>query len=101
MLSGLSRPHRHHGSSRHSHGHHRNSHPQNTISSHHMFNPFGLGFGMNGFEELITPSAHHGGGFTSFSTFNSNFGGSQPGGNVKRTSTSTRYVGGKKITTTK
>lgn len=54
-------------------------------------------------------AGHHGGhgghhpGFTSFSSINSTFsngaGSGAGGANVKRTSTSTRFVNGKKITT--
>ncbi|KAJ9590433.1 hypothetical protein L9F63_016520, partial [Diploptera punctata] len=63
---------------------HRNSHPQNTISSQ-FFNQF---VGQTGGAE-----------FTSFSSL-SNFSGPS-GGAVKRTSTSTRFINGKKITTKK
>ncbi|KAJ4445223.1 hypothetical protein ANN_07024 [Periplaneta americana] len=81
------------------HGHHRNSHPQNTISSQ-LFNPFNpLGFGMTGFDDLFAASQTGGAGFTSFSSL-SNFSGPS-GGAVKRTSTSTRFINGKKITTKK
>nr|CAD7442631.1 unnamed protein product [Timema bartmani] len=74
------------------------SHPQNTISSQ-FFNPFGMGFGMASLDDLFSQQNGGGGGFTSFSTFNSSFSGNTGGGAVKKTSTSTRFINGKKITT--
>ncbi|XP_026463310.1 dnaJ homolog subfamily B member 6-like [Ctenocephalides felis] len=75
----------------------RHSHPQNTVSSH-MFNPFSsFGFGMSnfGFDEMfMVPD-----GFSSFSS--SMDYGSNVNGSVKRTSTSTKFINGKKITTKK
>ncbi|CAG9805674.1 unnamed protein product [Chironomus riparius] len=76
------------GSSRH----HRSSHPSNVMSPFLSFSlmddmfshPFG---GMNS-----------GGGFTSLSTFSN---GGNHSGNVKRISTSTSFVNGKKVTTKK
>lgn len=63
-------------------------------------NPFGFAFGGSLMDDLFPSGA--GGGFTSFSTFNSTFtNGSPTNANVKRTSTSTRFVNGKKITTKK
>lgn len=81
----------HAGSSRHHH--HRSSHPQNVMSPFLSFslmddmfsNPFG---GMNSMNN----------GFTSLSTFNN---GGHSGGSVKRISTSTSFVNGKKVTTKK
>nr|CAD7586298.1 unnamed protein product [Timema genevievae] len=81
------------------HQRNRNSHPQNTISSQ-FFNPFGMGFGMASLDDLFSQQ-NGGGGFTSFSTFNSSFSGNTGGGAVKKTSTSTRFINGKKITTKK
>nr|CAD7425814.1 unnamed protein product [Timema monikensis] len=79
----------------------RNSHPQNTISSQ-FFNPFGMGFGMASLDDLFSQqNGGGGGGFTSFSSFNSSFSGNTGGGAVKKTSTSTRFINGKKITTKK
>jgi len=79
--------------------HHRNSHPQNTISSPFL-NPFGpLSFGMTGLEDFLTAGQTGSEGFTSFTSL-SNFSGPS-GGAVKRTSTSTRFVNGTKITTKK
>lgn len=65
----------------------RISYPDQSISS---FSPFSFGFNFDDFGS---------GGFTSFSTFNSTVGGSSP--NVKRTTTSTRFTNGKKITVKK
>ena len=79
---------------------HRNSHPQNTISSQ-FFNQFGaLGINMAGFNDLFSVGQTGGAEFTSFSSL-SNFSGPSGGGAVKRTSTSTRFISGKKITTKK
>jgi len=75
----------------------RNSHPQTALSSA-FTSPFDpLRFGMPGFDSLFSvgqPDA-----FTSFSSL-SNISGSG-GGAVKRTSTSTRFINGKKMTTKK
>jgi len=75
----------------------RNSHPQTALSSTYS-NPFdSLRFGMPGIDNLFSvgqPDA-----FTSFSSLD-NFSGSG-GGTVKRTSTSTRFINGKKMTTKK
>ncbi|XP_066146096.1 dnaJ homolog subfamily B member 6-like isoform X2 [Euwallacea fornicatus] len=105
LLGDLHNPHR---SDRHRHHHHlrgnRHSHPQNQLSS--LFSPFGLlstGFVDDFFGQAA--GSHNGhGGFSSFSTINSTFSnvpGLGGGSNVKRTSTSTRFVNGKKITTKK
>lgn len=87
---------------RHHHNHrrgNRHSHPQqNTIASQ-FFNPFGFSLGMNGIDDFF---ANNSNGFTSFSTFNSTFSGPNGGtAAIKRTSTSTRFINGKKITTKK
>ena len=78
------------GPTRHSH---RNSHTNSLSTS--LFSPFGFGFGS--FGDLFA-----GDNDLSFSTINYMGG---PGvvnhGNVRRTSTSTRFIGGKKITTQK
>lgn len=93
---GHSRRHQngHAGGSRH----HRSSHPQNVMSPFvsfslmdDMFSPHGFG-GMNGMNMNS--------GFTSMSTFNGAHGGGG-GGNVKRISTSTSFVNGKKVVTKK
>jgi len=77
--------------------HNRNSHPQTALSSPFV-NPFeSLHYGMTGINNLFSvgqPNA-----FTSFSSLD-NFGG-PGGGAVKRTSTSTRFINGKKMTTKK
>jgi DnaJ homolog subfamily B member 6 len=80
----------HAGSSRH----HRSSHPQSVMSPFLSFSlmddmfshPYG---GMNSMNS----------GFTSLSTFSGSGGGG--GGNVKRISTSTSFINGKKVTTKK
>lgn len=78
----------------------RHSHPQNTIASQ-MFGPFG-GIGFNMDDLFGAASQGSMGGFTSFSSFNSSFSGASGGGpSVKRTSTVTKFVQGKKITTKK
>ncbi|XP_044753785.1 dnaJ homolog subfamily B member 6-B isoform X2 [Coccinella septempunctata] len=84
----------------HDHGHsrgsrrNRNSHPSSAISSH-FFSPFGMSLGGNMMDDFFSG----GSGFTSF-----NFDSSVSNGhatNVKRTSTSTKFINGKKITTKK
>jgi DnaJ family protein B protein 6 len=93
---GQSRRHHHHhhqngaGSSRH----HRSSHPQNVMS------PF-LSFSL--MDDMFSHSFNGGlnsmgNGFTSLSTFSN---GAHASGNVKRISTSTSFVNGKKVTTKK
>lgn len=84
----------------HSSGHrrrNRNSHPSNALSSH-IFNPFGLSLGGNIMDDFFAPGP---GSFTSISSLNTTFANGAGGANanVKRTSTSTRFVNGKKITT--
>ncbi|XP_052567555.1 dnaJ homolog subfamily B member 6-B, partial [Culex pipiens pallens] len=98
----------HNGHRRHANGHHhhngqRHSHPQNVISSPFM-SPF---MSFNLMDEFFNadPMAHRGGGgggggiggggFTSISEF------SVGSGPVKRTSTSTTFVNGKKLMTKK
>ncbi|XP_033209436.1 dnaJ homolog subfamily B member 6-like [Belonocnema kinseyi] len=74
----------------------RHSHPSNNSLSTSFFSPFApFGFG-----DLIGAGGGGGPNFTSFSTFN-NFGGPSGGTAMKRTSTSTRFINGKKITTKK
>ncbi|XP_072385129.1 dnaJ homolog subfamily B member 6-B isoform X2 [Diabrotica undecimpunctata] len=80
--------------------HNRHSHPQNALSSTSLFSPFGLQIGGNFMDDFFAPGPHTG-GFTSFSSINTSFGGAPSNANVKRTSTSTRFVNGKKITTKK
>ncbi|KAL4705150.1 hypothetical protein ACJJTC_018721 [Scirpophaga incertulas] len=82
----------------HRHGHGRRSHPTTSLTSS-LFSPFG--FGMHGLEDIFA-HAHppNGNEFTSFSTFNSSLAG--PGSaNMRSTTTTTRIVNGKKITTKK
>lgn len=86
-------PNGHAGGSRHQQ--HRSSHPQNVMS------PF-LSFSL--MDDMFSPHAFGGlnsmnGGFTSLSTFNGSHGGG--GGNVRRISTSTSFVNGKKVVTKK
>ncbi|XP_034242536.1 dnaJ homolog subfamily B member 6 [Thrips palmi] len=76
-------------------GHHRNSHP----SSHSLrpfFDPFSL-FGM-GMDGMVPGGNPLGGSYTSFTTAFSSMGNGVP---TKQTSTSTRFINGKKITTKK
>ncbi|XP_017892973.1 dnaJ homolog subfamily B member 6-like isoform X2 [Ceratina calcarata] len=73
----------------------RHSHPTSNSISTSFFSPFGFGF--SPFNNLFEGAS---GNFTSFNTFTS-FGGSNVGGAVRRTSTSTRFINGKKITTEK
>ena len=88
------------GGSRHHH-HHRQSHPQNVMS------PF-LSFSL--MDDMFAPQLGMGGmnamngGFTSLSSFSnggSHHGGGMGGGSVKRISTSTSFVNGKKVVTKK
>uniref|UniRef100_A0A1B6KVF6 J domain-containing protein n=1 Tax=Graphocephala atropunctata TaxID=36148 RepID=A0A1B6KVF6_9HEMI len=83
----------------------RHSHPSgNALSSHQLFSPFAFGLGL-GFEDMF--GAGHGGlpddaflGSAQFTSFSTSFGGnSNPA--VKRTSTTTKFINGKKITTKK
>ncbi|XP_072944470.1 dnaJ homolog subfamily B member 6 isoform X2 [Epargyreus clarus] len=83
------------------HGHHRhgrrNQHPSTSLTSS-LFTPFG--FGMQGLDDIFAHSVSNGNTFTSFSTFNSSLAG--PGSaNMRSTTTTTRVVNGKKITTKK
>uniref|UniRef100_A0A1B6CA60 J domain-containing protein n=1 Tax=Clastoptera arizonana TaxID=38151 RepID=A0A1B6CA60_9HEMI len=76
----------------------RHSRPSHSITSQ-LFNPFGFGVGIN-FEEPGGGFFPMDSNFTSFSTSLS--GGQAPNNaNIKRTSTSTRFINGKKITTKK
>ncbi|XP_067010445.2 dnaJ homolog subfamily B member 6 [Anabrus simplex] len=78
---------------------HGNPNSHNTVSSR-FFSPFGnFGFGMDFDDSLGNQNAGLG-GFTSFSTINSG-GGGPSRGTVRSTSTSTKYIDGKKITTKK
>ena len=77
----------------------RNTHSSNALSSHHIFHPFGFGFGGSIMDDLFSSGQ---GGFTSISSLNTTFTNGAHGSgnsNIKRTSTSTRFVNGKKITT--
>lgn len=90
---GLSRRHHQNGNAGSSRHHHRSSHPQNVMSPFLSFSlmddMFSHSFG--GINSMNS-------GFTSLSTFSN---GSHGGGNVKRISTSTSFVNGKKVTTKK
>ncbi|CAH4032049.1 dnaJ homolog subfamily B member 6 isoform X2 [Pieris rapae] len=78
------------------HRHGRRSHHPSTSLTSSLFNPFG--FGMQGLDDFF--QASNGNAFTSFSTFNSSLAG--PGSaNMRSTTTTTRVVNGKKITTKK
>ncbi|XP_026746757.1 dnaJ homolog subfamily B member 6 isoform X1 [Trichoplusia ni] len=84
-----------HGHQQHRHG--RRSHPSTSLTSS-LFSPFG--FGMQGLDDIFAHAASNGNAFTSFSTFNSSLAG--PGSaNMRSTTTTTRIVNGKKITTKK
>uniref|UniRef100_A0A6B2EDE8 Putative molecular chaperone dnaj superfamily n=1 Tax=Phlebotomus kandelakii TaxID=1109342 RepID=A0A6B2EDE8_9DIPT len=74
---------------------HRHSHPQNTISSQFMSPFMGISL-MDDFFSMDNGGMN--GAFTSFSSFNT-AGGGGGGGAVKRTSTSTTFVNGKKLMT--
>ncbi|XP_046964806.1 dnaJ homolog subfamily B member 6 isoform X2 [Vanessa cardui] len=83
------------------HGHirhgRRSHHPSTSLTSS-LFSPFG--FGMQGLDDIFAHAASNGNSFTSFSTFNSSMAG--PGSaNMRSTTTTTRMVNGKKITTKK
>ncbi|XP_076758100.1 dnaJ homolog subfamily B member 6-B isoform X3 [Xylocopa sonorina] len=73
----------------------RHSHPSSNSISTSFLGP--LGFGFSPFSNLFEGGS---GNFTSFNTFTT-IGGNPGGGAVKRTSTSTRFINGKKITTKK
>jgi len=106
-LDGRHRRHHHHhhrsaSSHRHSRGetqpHHVSQrHAHSTSLSNPFFSPFSGFFGNSMFSAFGDLGASGGGGFTSFSTFS--MGGGAPG--MKRSSTSTKYVNGQKITTKK
>ncbi|CAG9858721.1 unnamed protein product [Phyllotreta striolata] len=78
----------------------RHSHPQNALSSASLFAPFSFGFGGDLMDDFFNTGPHST-GFTSFSSINTSFNGSPGNPNVKRTSSSTKFVNGKKITTKK
>lgn len=88
-------------------GHHnhrngrRHQHPVSTSLTSSLFNPFGMGLGLRGLDDIFAHASANGNGFTSFSSYNSSLAGGTGGANVKRTTTSTRYMNGKKITTKK
>ncbi|KAG6457401.1 hypothetical protein O3G_MSEX010295 [Manduca sexta] len=82
----------------HHHRHGRRSHHPSTSLTSSLFSPFG--FGMQGLDDIFAHAASNGNTFTSFSTFNSSLAG--PGSaNMRSTTTTTRMVNGKKITTKK
>ncbi|PBC30180.1 dnaJ homolog subfamily B member 3 isoform X3 [Apis florea] len=79
-------------------GSQRHSHPSSNSISTSFFGPLGVShFGFSPLNEFFEGTS---GNFTSFNAFTS-FGGTSGGGAVKRTSTSTRFINGKKITTKK
>ncbi|XP_022917763.1 dnaJ homolog subfamily B member 6 isoform X1 [Onthophagus taurus] len=81
----------------HHHHHHHHHHPHSTALTSHIFTPFGFSLGGNLMDEFFGATP---GGFTSISSMNTTFtNGGPTNANVKRTSTSTRFVNGKKITT--
>lgn len=75
----------------------RHGHPANNSLSTSFFGPFGFGFRLP-FD--LMDNAGAAANFTSFNTFTS-FDGASGGTAMKRTSTSTRFIDGKKITTKK
>lgn len=77
-------------------GSNRHSHPSSNSISTSFFGPLGFG-GFSQFNNLFEGVS---GNFTSFNTFTA-FDGNNGGGSLKRTSTSTRFINGKKITTKK
>ncbi|XP_011265016.1 dnaJ homolog subfamily B member 6-B isoform X1 [Camponotus floridanus] len=77
----------------------RHGHPASNSLSTSFFGPFGFGFRLP-FDNLMENTGAAGANFTSFNTFTS-FDGASGGAAVKRTSTSTRFINGKKITTKK
>ncbi|KAJ1526797.1 hypothetical protein ONE63_008368 [Megalurothrips usitatus] len=72
-------------------GHHRNSHPS-SYTVRPFFDPFSL------LDSMVPGGNSLGGSFTSFTTAFSTMGNGVP---TKQTSTSTRFINGKKITTKK
>ncbi|XP_046678950.1 dnaJ homolog subfamily B member 6-A isoform X3 [Homalodisca vitripennis] len=83
----------------------RHSHPSGNALSSQLFSPFGFGLGL-GFEDMF--GAGHGGlpddpflGSTQFTSFSTSFGSGSSNPAVKRTSTTTKFINGKKITTKK
>ncbi|XP_018404470.1 PREDICTED: dnaJ homolog subfamily B member 6-like isoform X2 [Cyphomyrmex costatus] len=76
----------------------RHDHSTSNSLSTSFFGPFGFGFRLP-FNDLME-NAGAAGNFTSFGTFTS-FDGTSDSSAIKRTSTSTRFIDGKKITTKK
>lgn len=88
--------------SSHSRRSNRHSHPQNVaLSNTSLFSPFGFTMGGSLVDNFFGGGLAGNGGFTSFSSSTFSNAGGPVSGNVKRTSTSTRFVNGKKITTKK
>ncbi|XP_014488457.1 PREDICTED: dnaJ homolog subfamily B member 6-B-like isoform X1 [Dinoponera quadriceps] len=87
-----------HGSGPRRGGANRHNYSTNNSLSTSFFGPFGFGFRLP-FDDLLE-SAGTPTNFTSFGTFTS-FDGMSGGTSMKRTSTSTRFINGKKITTKK
>jgi len=82
------------GNGFHQHHHAGNRQQQNQVSSNFFGFP-GFSFGFSAFPDLYDD-----GSFTQMST-SMNFGGGTGGSNVTRTSTSTRFINGKKVVTKK
>ncbi|GLG95183.1 Uncharacterized protein GBIM_02220 [Gryllus bimaculatus] len=79
----------------------RGARSQDTAVSSRFMSPFSFGLGFD-LDDMMSMGMGGHGGFTSFSSVMSTAGGTgSTGGNVKRTSTSTRFINGKKITTKK
>eukprot|EP00096_Caligus_rogercresseyi_P000750 TRINITY_DN1126_c0_g1_i1.p1 TRINITY_DN1126_c0_g1~~TRINITY_DN1126_c0_g1_i1.p1 ORF type:complete len:298 (+),score=125.82 TRINITY_DN1126_c0_g1_i1:135-1028(+) len=96
--------HHHHAHHHHAHHAHRHDPLAGIIQSHSAFadlmNPFGMLGGMNGLLSMTSAMDSFGsGGGGSIQTFSSSYGGGGP--NMRSSSTSTRIVNGKKITTKK
>ncbi|XP_067007764.1 dnaJ homolog subfamily B member 6 [Anabrus simplex] len=87
--------------SSHNRDHHRSRSSRDFSGGSRLFNPFSFGFGMDMDDMLNTSDGScNGGGFVSFTNF-SKSGAGPSGSSVKRTSTTTKYINGKKITTKK
>ncbi|XP_076631360.1 uncharacterized protein LOC143346776 isoform X2 [Colletes latitarsis] len=83
-------------------GFHRHSHPSINSISPSFFSPLGLHF--SPFNNLFEGASGNFASFNTFTSFDGTSGGGSGGGGggtVKRTSTSTRFINGKKITTKK
>ncbi|CAH1156118.1 unnamed protein product [Phaedon cochleariae] len=79
--------------------HRHHAQPQNALSNASLFSSFGLQFGGGLMDDFFSTGQTT--GFTSFGSLSTAFNGAPVNANVKRTSTSTRFVNGRKITTKK